>query len=119
MHSLVEGLKKFRPTTRFGKFSAVVVTGYLLLKFFGLFFAPPGALVVLWDSLLFIVIIRYFFRGLRWVSQRLLWRLRRRLIITYLLVGVVPVILLFSIMLILGFAFFGQLAGHLVSNEID
>lgn len=36
----------------------------------------------------------YGFRILRWIARRLLWRVRRRLMITYLFVGVTPILLL-------------------------
>lgn len=36
----------------------------------------------------------YGFRALRWLKRRLLWRVRRRLIITYLFVGLTPIILI-------------------------
>jgi phosphoserine phosphatase RsbU/P len=36
----------------------------------------------------------YCFKGLRWLKRRLLWRVRRRLVITYLFVGVTPIVLL-------------------------
>jgi sigma-B regulation protein RsbU (phosphoserine phosphatase) len=36
----------------------------------------------------------YCFKGLRWLKRRLLWRVRRRLVITYLFVGLTPIVLL-------------------------
>ena len=39
-------------------------------------------------------IIYYGYKGLRWLKRRLLWRVRRRLVITYLFVGLTPIILL-------------------------
>jgi sigma-B regulation protein RsbU (phosphoserine phosphatase) len=38
--------------------------------------------------------IYYGYKGLRWLKRRLLWRVRRRLVITYLFVGLTPIILL-------------------------
>ena len=52
--------------------------------------------------------IYYGARGIRWLKRRLLWRVRRRLLITYLFVGVTPVILL---------GLLGALAWFAVSNE--
>jgi sigma-B regulation protein RsbU (phosphoserine phosphatase) len=119
MISFLSGLSKLRPTTRFGKVSLVIVAAYLALNLASLAISPPGGIALLVNLALFVVIVRYSFRLMRWLSSKLLWRLRRRLIVTYLLVGVVPVILLFSIMVILGFAFFGQLSSYYVSNEFD
>ena len=36
----------------------------------------------------------YCLKGLRWLKRRLLWRVRRRLVITYLFVGLTPIVLL-------------------------
>lgn len=43
----------------------------------------------------------YSLKGLRWLKRRLLWRVRRRLVITYLFVGLTPIVLLGA----LGFLF--------------
>ncbi|MDX6712494.1 MAG: phosphoserine phosphatase RsbU/P [Blastocatellia bacterium] len=52
--------------------------------------------------------IYYSARGIRWLKRRLLWRVRRRLLITYLFVGVTPIVLLVLL---------GALAWIAVSNE--
>jgi sigma-B regulation protein RsbU (phosphoserine phosphatase) len=49
----------------------------------------------------------YGLKALRWVKRRLLWRVRRRLLITYLFVGVTPIVLL---------TLLGALAWFAVSN---
>lgn len=54
------------------------------------------ALKVLFDiaSLFAFIPLGYFaIKGARWITQHLLWRLRRRLIVTYLLIGAVPIFL--------------------------
>ena len=43
--------------------------------------------------------------GLRWLRRKLMWRLRNRLIVTYVFIGVIPVILLLSIGLITAYLF--------------
>jgi sigma-B regulation protein RsbU (phosphoserine phosphatase) len=119
MRAISESLRRLKPTSRFGRLSAGVVCAYLLLKISEIFLSPPQFLKLLVDLSLFVVVVRYVFKLMRWTSRRVLWRLRRRLLVTYLLVGVVPLILLFSIMVILGYTFFGQLSSHFQSNEID
>jgi sigma-B regulation protein RsbU (phosphoserine phosphatase) len=63
---------------------------------------PVGALL---DLITFLVVsfttVYYGFKGLRWLKRRLLWRVRRRLVITYLFVGLTPIVLLGA----LGFMF--------------
>jgi hypothetical protein len=44
---------------------------------------------------IYLISIPYFgLKMLRWLERRLLWRVRRRLVITYLLVGLTPIVLL-------------------------
>ena len=57
-------------------------------------------------SFLFLVFLLLL--GLRWVRQRLMWRLRNRLIVTYVFIGVIPVLLLVSMALLAGYLFAGQ-----------
>src|SRR5271165_589314 len=55
----------------------------------------------------------------RWVFGRLLWKVRNRLIVTYLLMGLTPVVLFVSLALILLYIFSGQFAIFAASAEIQ
>ncbi len=57
--------------------------------------------------------------GLRWVRRRLLWRLRNRLIVTYVFIGVIPVFLLLVMACIAGFLFAGQFASFVANTDIQ
>ena len=54
----------------------------------------------------------------RWLRAKLLWRLRNRLIVTYVFIGVIPVFLLVIISLITLYLFAGQFASFVVTSEI-
>ena len=54
-----------------------------------------------------------------WVRQKLLWRLRNRLIVTYVFVGVIPAILLLAMTGIATYLFSGQFANVVVSQELN
>lgn len=56
--------------------------------------------------------------GFRWLRSQLLWRLRNRLIVTYVFIGVIPVLLLVMISLITLYLFAGQFASFVVTSEI-
>jgi phosphoserine phosphatase RsbU/P len=56
--------------------------------------------------------------GFRWLRARVLWRLRNRLIVTYVFIGVIPVFLLLVISLITLYLFAGQFASFVVTSEI-
>jgi sigma-B regulation protein RsbU (phosphoserine phosphatase) len=56
------------------------------------------------------------FRGLR---RKVLWRLRNRLIVTYVFIGVIPAVLLVVMALISIYLFAGQFASFVVTSEIN
>jgi phosphoserine phosphatase RsbU/P len=56
--------------------------------------------------------------GSRWLRARLLWRLRNRLIVTYVFIGVIPVFLLVVISLITLYLLAGQFASFVVTSDI-
>ena len=56
--------------------------------------------------------------GFRWLRSQLLWRLRNRLIVTYVFIGVIPVFLLVMISLITLYLLAGQFASFVVTSDI-
>jgi sigma-B regulation protein RsbU (phosphoserine phosphatase) len=56
--------------------------------------------------------------GFRWVRSQVLWRLRNRLIVTYVFIGVIPVFLLVMISLIALYLFAGQFASFVVTSDV-
>src|SRR5215813_7823595 len=56
--------------------------------------------------------------GFRWLRSQMLWRLRNRLIVTYVFIGVIPVILLVAISFITLYLLAGQFASFVVTSEI-
>ncbi|HEX6465903.1 MAG TPA: SpoIIE family protein phosphatase, partial [Terriglobales bacterium] len=81
-----------------------------------------GAAYVLsvWTGILtFLACILLAFLALRWSRNHLLWRLRNRLIVTYMFIGVIPVVLIVGIVLIAGYLFAGQFATFIAVEAID
>lgn len=70
---------------------ALIVLSSILPDSLGSITEPLDGLLAL--AVLF-TIIYYCLRVMRWFASRLLWRVRRRLVITYLLVGITPIMLL-------------------------
>src|SRR5579859_6408809 len=66
----------------------------------------------------FILIVLAAWLTLRWVRQRLLWRLRNRLIVTYVFIGLIPVLLLLAIGGLAGWLFAGQFGTYLMTSEL-
>jgi sigma-B regulation protein RsbU (phosphoserine phosphatase) len=72
-----------------------------------------------WVSFLsFIAIFLFMVLGFRWLKAKILWRLRNRLIVTYVFVGVVPVLLLIAMAFVTLYLFAGQFANFIVISEI-
>ncbi|MGA9507040.1 MAG: HAMP domain-containing protein, partial [Candidatus Sulfotelmatobacter sp.] len=69
---------------------------------------------LIFDAALLFAILA--FRGLK---QRVLWRLRNRLIVTYVFIGVIPAVLLVAMALIAIYLFAGQFASFVVTSEIN
>jgi len=56
--------------------------------------------------------------GLRWFRQVVMWRLRNRLVVTYVFIGVIPVVLLILIGIIAGYLLAGQFATFVISSDL-
>jgi serine phosphatase RsbU (regulator of sigma subunit) len=55
----------------------------------------------------------------RWIADRLLWRIRTKLILSYLFIALVPVILLTLFMVVAGVLLLGLTASRVVTDEIE
>lgn len=64
-------------------------------------------------------LILFGIAGFSWVRQKLLWRLRNRLIVTYVFIGVIPALLLVAMTSIAFYLFAGQFANFVVTSDIN
>jgi phosphoserine phosphatase RsbU/P len=72
-----------------------------------------------WVSFLcFVAIFLFLILVFRWLKAKILWRLRNRLIVTYVFVGVVPTLLLVAMTFVTLYLFAGQFANFIVISEI-
>lgn len=74
-----------------------------------------GWLTFLTYILAFLALVWLF----KWVRRTWMWRLRNRLIVTYVFIGVFPVVLLLSIFALATWLFVGQFAASLVSTDFN
>ena len=65
-----------------------------------------------------LAIVLLVFAAFRWLRSQLLWRLRNRLIVTYVFTGVIPVFLLVMISVITLYLLAWQFAGFVVTSDI-
>src|SRR5215469_922128 len=100
--------------------TALAAVLFLLQKLLGLFRLSWGEHLGGWVSfLVFCAAVLFFILGFRWVRRRILWRLRNRLIVTYVFIGVIPAVLLVAMGLITLYGLAGQFAVYVVTSEKD
>ena len=92
----------------------LVLVNQIAFWVFGKTLPFSGLLNFLFIVLIFILATVY----LRRLIRRLLWRLRNRLIITYVFIGIVPIVLLLVMLGIAMYIFMGQVAAYLVTSEL-
>jgi sigma-B regulation protein RsbU (phosphoserine phosphatase) len=87
-------------------FSLSVLAGWGGVGFFSfLVLAPTGVIVT--------------YRGIRWARRHTLWSVRNRLLFVYGLFGVLPVLLLFVLVGLGGWAFMNEMALSLAGSALD
>jgi sigma-B regulation protein RsbU (phosphoserine phosphatase) len=92
---------------------------YALQKLLGLFARSWGEHLGGWVGFLaFTAGVLFFVLAFRWLRRRILWRLRNRLIVTYVFIGVIPAVLLVAMALITLYGLAGQFAVFVVTSEI-
>jgi len=67
---------------------------------------------------LFVIVFFGMLAG-RWLSSRLLWRLRNRLIVTYIFIGIIPLTLLITLAIGGFYLSAGQFATFIVTSRLD
>jgi sigma-B regulation protein RsbU (phosphoserine phosphatase) len=92
---------------------------YLLQKVLGWLAPAWGEHLDGWvDFLAFIAAVLFSILAFRWLKKRILWRLRNRLIVTYIFIGVIPVVLVATMGFVTVIGFAAQFASFLVNSEI-
>jgi len=70
-------------------------------------------------DLLGLAIILLGWLGAKWAVRKLLWRLRNRLMVTYIFIGVIPIALIAFMAVIAGLLFSGQYAAQRMRSRVD
>jgi serine phosphatase RsbU (regulator of sigma subunit) len=87
----------------------------------------PGAVLSSWPPWLttassiglWIYAIWFVARRIARLRTKLLWRIRRKLIISYLLIGLVPTLLILFFFLLSAFFIVGQVSSYVLNNELQ
>jgi sigma-B regulation protein RsbU (phosphoserine phosphatase) len=93
---------------------------FVFQRALGAFHSSYGESLAGWIIFLsIVVIILLLVLAYRWLKVRMLWRLRNRLIVTYIFIGVIPAILLIAMYFISTYLFAGQFANFVVTSELN
>ncbi len=112
------------PRTRLARAACYLLGLDLLLfalqRLFAIFKVSYGQALGGWVGILSaLALVLLGILAYRWLKARLLWRLRNRLIVTYVFIGVIPVVLLVAMAFITIYLFAGQFANFVVTSELD
>ena len=115
-------MRRLVPNSRMGIFTLVLVLLWILKTLLAdriKSFSPELAFFLDLVSLLLAVpAIYYFLKLFKGVRSRLLWKIRRRLILAHIFIGAIPVFLVICIFVFSALLFYYQLTYYLISNQI-
>jgi sigma-B regulation protein RsbU (phosphoserine phosphatase) len=113
--------RAIHPGTRLGKVTLWFGILTLLMQLWVLLArSPSGSMLSVWASIVtFVFAFCLGLRGMRWARQALMWRLRNRLIVTYVFIGVIPIVLLIAMFLLATYLFAGQFATYIALSDLD
>ncbi|HEY4900805.1 MAG TPA: SpoIIE family protein phosphatase [Terriglobales bacterium] len=110
-----------RPASKLGKTTLWFGGLALVLQLWRLISGSrSGSMLSVWAAIItYVFVFCLILRGMRWARQKLMWRLRNRLIVTYVFIGVIPIVLVFSMVLLAGYIFAGQFATYIALADLD
>jgi sigma-B regulation protein RsbU (phosphoserine phosphatase) len=113
--------RALHPRTKLGKTTLWFCYLACALELLRAIFRPgAGSMLAGWASFIsFLFVFLGFLMAFRWARRKLMWRLRNRLIVTYIFIGVIPVILLVAMGLLAGFLFAGQFATYVAMSDLQ
>ena len=83
------------------------------------FFGHLQRLAQIFGLLSIVAVLYLTIRVVGWFRNRILWRLRNRLIVTYLFIAVVPVVLLSTMLFVGMYLLFLQFGAHLLQDDLQ
>jgi len=112
--------RALRPKTKLGKTTLWFGGLALLLKLLVWITRSSSGLLTGWASVIvFVFAFCACLVFLRWARYQLMWRLRNRLIVTYVFIGVIPIVLLVAMAALAGYLFAGQFATYVAMSEVQ
>jgi sigma-B regulation protein RsbU (phosphoserine phosphatase) len=99
---------------------ALALALFLAQKLLVISHLSSGSTMGGWVSFLaFVAFVLFSWLAFRWLRKWLLWRLRNRLIVSYVFIGVIPLILLLTLSVTAFYLFAGQFATFIVTSGVQ
>jgi len=114
MHSMKAFSQRWLPRLSIGWGALISLVGYLVSWVLGA--GGPRFVFGLLALILGFVLAARWLAGWR---RKLLWRLRNRLLFTYLFIAVIPILLILGMVALTASMLYGQLAGYLIASELE
>jgi sigma-B regulation protein RsbU (phosphoserine phosphatase) len=114
-----------RPRSSLARFVAYLAGVELVLLALKWIFQRTGTAAIVkpletWTGLLgFLLGVLLVFLALRWFRNHVMWSVRNRLIVTYMFIGVLPLVLVLLIALLSAYFLAGQFSAYLTASEIE
>ena len=110
----------YRRQTRIGRVSLVLTTIVLIMALLSRA-SHTAELALIFPIILCVIVVSPLLLILlyRWITQRLLWKVRNRLAVTYALMSLAPVILCLTLFAIAAYIFGGQFATNSALTQLD
>src|SRR3972149_1544673 len=112
------GLTRFRLRPRAGQILSALVLTRLLGAIYSSWPSWPAWLTSAATVGLWVYAIGFLFWRISRLRTKLLWRIRRKLVISYLLIGLVPTLLILFFFLLSAFFIVGQVSSYVLNTEI-
>jgi sigma-B regulation protein RsbU (phosphoserine phosphatase) len=118
-------LGRLSPRTRVARLTAYVIGVDVVLLALRAIFHRAGAIAIAksldqWTGLLgFVISVLLIFLALRWFRNHVMWSVRNRLIVTYLLIGIVPIVLVLLMAFLSAYFLAGQFSAYLAASEFE
>lgn len=117
-------MRRYLPRTRMGIFTGILVVLWLLkalvlTPLVGQSMSPGQKFSI--DLLTFLLVVPAFYYAWRLFAvlrRKLLWKIRRRLVLAHIFIGAIPALFLFIILSASALLLYYQLSYYLVSNQI-
>jgi sigma-B regulation protein RsbU (phosphoserine phosphatase) len=113
--------RTLHPRTKLGK--TTLWFGYLTVALFILrliFHSASGSFLGGWSTFIAVIfLICALLMSLRWLRRIMMWRVRNRLIVTYVFIGVIPIVLLIGMGIIASYLFAGQFATYVAMSDLQ